>query len=345
MKSKLHLALLITIILTGLLTACSTPTAAPTQPVSATESITVTESAPTAEAAVTVEPTTAPVTDRISLYAPASTSSIPVIIAAKSMPNVDLTLYTNQEQVNTLFARGEVDVMVTGLSVGVTLYKNNVPLQMVNSYVSSLSYMVTSGEQVNSFADLKGKEVYVPFKGSPIEEVCQYLAAQEGLTWGTDITPVYSPFDASIALIKEGKAAAVVLPEPNVSLVASQPNVFVSFSLADLWNRANPTSAGYPQVGAFANKEWAAAHAADLKAFNDALAKDIELSLTDPAAAVDTVKDNYKIPAPVLQQALSRTGYNLVTGADLKAQIDTYYQIIGKPLDETYAEFYYLAEK
>jgi NitT/TauT family transport system substrate-binding protein len=345
MKSKLHLALLVTILF-GLLSACSTPTAAPTQELSTTEPTAI-----SAEAAATIEPTVAEPTaapaaeERWTLYAPASTSSIPVILAAQSLPNVDLTLYTNQDQVNTLFTRGEVSVMVTGLAVGVTLYKNGVPLQMANSYVSSLSYLVTSGQQVTSFADLKGKEVYVPFAGSPIEELCTYLAAQEGLVWGTDITPVYSPFDASIALLKEGKAAAVVLPEPNVSLVASQPNIYVSFSLADLWTKANPGQTGYPQVGAFVNKEWAAAHPADVQAFNDALAAAIELTASDPAAAVDAVKENYKIPPAVLQQALSRTGYSLITGADLQTQIDTYYQTIGKPLDETYAEFYYIAQK
>lgn len=341
MKSKLHLALLITILF-GLLSACSTPTAAPTQELPITEpTIAVTEPIATVEPAV-VEPAAE---ERWALYAPASTSSIPVILAARSLPNVDLTLYTNQDQVNTLFTRGEVPVMVTGLAVGVTLYKNGVPLQMANSYVSSLSYMVTSGQQVTSFADLKGKEVYVPFAGSPIEELCSYLAAQEGLVWGTDITPVYSPFDASIALLKEGKAAAVVLPEPNVSLVASQPNIYVSFSLADLWIKANPGQTGYPQVGTFVNKEWAAANPADVQAFNEALAAAIELTANDPAVAVDAVKDSYKIPPAVLQQALSRTGYALVTGADLQTQINAYYQTIGKPLDETYAEFYYIAQK
>jgi NitT/TauT family transport system substrate-binding protein len=289
--------------------------------------------------------TAVPAAETWTIYTPASTSSIPVIMAAKKLDNVELVLFTNQEQANTLFARGEVSVMVTGLSVGMALFKNEIPVKLDNTYVSGLSYLVTYGKTVASFSDLKGGEIYIPFAGSPIEEICQYLAAQEGLTWGTDITPIYSPFDASIALLKEGKAVAVVLPEPNVSLVESQPDVYISFSLYDLWNQYNPESKGYPQVGTFVNADWAASHPTEVEAFNTALAEAIQEVQADPAAAVAAIKDQFKLPEPILTKALSRTQYQFYAGTEMQERVEAYYQTVGKPLDETFTQFYYIPAK
>jgi ABC-type nitrate/sulfonate/bicarbonate transport system substrate-binding protein len=225
MKKILQVVIGISIFSAYLIAGCSAPQSMAT----AVATAVLDEVTAASTTAAAVEPAVNPEDDMV-IYAPASTSSIPVIIAASKMPNVKLQLYTNQSQANTLFLRGEVNVLVTGLSVGLDLYKNGAPVQIVNSFVSGLSYLVTYGKQVSSFSELKGQEIYIPFEGSPIEEATAYLASQEGLTWKTDLKPVYSPFDASIELLKQGKATAVVLPEPNVTLVEGQPNIFISLS-------------------------------------------------------------------------------------------------------------------
>ena len=79
------------------------------------------------------------------------------------MEGLDLVLYSDQSQANTLFIRGEVPILVTGLSVGLDLDKNQVPISAVNTYVSGLSYLVTYGAPVQQFSDLQGQEIYIPF--------------------------------------------------------------------------------------------------------------------------------------------------------------------------------------
>ena len=279
-----------------------------------------------------------------SLYAPASTSSIPVMLAAQELENVELTLYTSQEQANTLFARGEVSVLVSGLSVGLGLFRNGLPVQMSASYVSGLSYLVTTDPVVHSFADLGGREVYVPFAGSPIEEVCRHLAAQEGLAWGEEILPVYAPFDSSIALLKDGQAEAVILPEPNVSLVESQPGLYVSAGLYDLWNAAHPGEDGYPQVGVFVNSAWAQTHPDQVNALHAALARAIERVQNDSQGAVEAVSAQFQPPVSVLESALARTQYRLYTGAAMLDWVEAYYRTIGSEMDDESAFFFIAAE-
>ncbi|MAT44718.1 MAG: hypothetical protein CL609_20475 [Anaerolineaceae bacterium] len=275
------------------------------------------------------------------LYAPASTSSIPVILAANKLENVELVLYSDQSQANTLFIRGEIPVLVTGLSVGLDLNNNQVPISIVNTYVSGLSYLVTYGTPVQSLNELQNQEIYIPFEGSPIEEVIAYLAEQEGLVWKQDIFPVYSPFDASITLLKEGKINAVVLPEPFVSLVEGQPDIFVSLSLSDLWNQANFSDVGYPQVGTFVNPEWAKNNPQEVEAFNLALEEAITEVTQYPSISIEAVEDHYPFPAKVLLNSLERTHYNFLNGEAMRTAIKNYYSTIGKRLNENNAAFYY----
>jgi NitT/TauT family transport system substrate-binding protein len=349
MKNLLKVILGLTVASGILLAGCATtPTAqsgsSTVTPAAATQSAvdpTATTEVANATAAVTPKAET---DGKLTIYAPASTSSIPVILAAKKT-GVNLVLYTNQSQANTLLLRGEAPILVTGLSVGVDLFKNGAPVSVVNTYVTGLSYLVTYGKAVNGFADLKGEQIYIPFEGSPIEEASAYLAGKEGLTWKKDISPVYSPFDASVALLKQGKIKAVVLPEPTVSLVEGQPNIFISLSMYDAWNKNNPNDAGYPQVGTFVNADWAKTHTKEVEQFNQALAEAITSVQQDPAAAIEVVKANFKLSAAVLEKSLSRTHYQLKSGVELQQTVENYYKVIGKPLDEKFSGFYYLPAK
>ncbi len=279
------------------------------------------------------------------IYAPASTTSIPIILAAKEIDQAQLTLFTSQEQANTLFMRGEISMLVGGLSVGLSLYRNGIPIQIQSTYVSGLSYLVTTGNVTNRFSDIKGTQVYVPFSGSPIEEVSQHLAECEGLQWGVDILPVYAPFETSTALLKEGEATSVLLPEPYPSLLENNPDVHISFSLSDLWNYCHPGDEGYPQIGVLVNPDWAKGHEVEIEAFNDAIFAAIELINNEPETAVEMVKDDFQVPAEVLLNAIHRTQYQLFTGSEMQDRIDTYYQAIGKPLDENDAKFFLNPEK
>ena len=320
---KTFLTITILGMLLGLLTACST---------AAETDLSIPESSDLQSSDST----------RITIYSPMSTSSIPVILAAAQFPEVDLVLYTNQSQANTEFLRGDADLLVSGLSVSVDLYRNGAPVQTVNSLVSGLSYLVTTGSPVTSISDLAGKSVYVPFEGSPIDEIMAYLAKENGLEWKQDIQPVYSPFDSSIDLLKQGEAEAVVLPEPSVTLVEDQPGVSISLDLFDEWNRATGSEDGYPQVVTLVNPEWADENSEFLAKFNQALENAILSIQDDPEFVIEQVKDNYKLTPEKLLKSMNRTRYSLLSGADMRDAVETYYQTIGKPLDENFTDFYFI---
>jgi NitT/TauT family transport system substrate-binding protein len=326
MKNKL-LVLLILGLFVSSLAACNT-------------TLTPTSITPT-EVAATQTTDAVKATQKITIYAPMSTSSIPVILAAHQFTDVNLVLYADQSQANTEFIRGEASILVSGLSVGVDLHKNGVPVQTINSFVSGLSYLVTYGKPVTSLSELVGKSIYIPFEGSPIDEMVGFLVSSDGMTWKRDISPVYSPFDSSIELLKQGKVDAVVLPEPMVTLVEGQPDVFISLDLAKEWNRVTDSQDGYPQVASFVNPDWAVSNKGFIDEFNTALITAIQSVQNDPKAAIDLVKDQYKLSPEILLKSVSRTRYLVLSGSEMQSSIENYYLTIGKPLDEKYSDFYF----
>ncbi len=276
----------------------------------------------------------------ITIFAPSSTSSIPLILAVKTLPNTKLVLFTNHAQASAQFIKDENTVLVTGLSVGVDMFRNQVPIQVFNSSVSGLSYIVGCNIEVKDFSELKGKEVYIPFEGSPLEETTAYFVSKAGLEWKKDVTPIYAPFDTSTALIKQGQDVLVALGEPSVSALSGQPCFKLGPSYFEEWNKITGSKQGYPQVAAFAKKSFLKSNANWVKSFNAELEKALSIVSNDPVAAVAEVKDQFQLPAPVLTNGLERTEFYFESGENLKQAVQDYYQTIEKPLDESFETFF-----
>ena len=102
----------------------------------------------------------------VTVLAPSSTTSIPILLAAKFLPGLNVEIFENHPQANAQFMAEEDLVLVTGLSVGFDMFKNGVPLQLINTNVTGLSYIVSCNFEINSFAELYGHEIYIPFEGS-----------------------------------------------------------------------------------------------------------------------------------------------------------------------------------
>jgi NitT/TauT family transport system substrate-binding protein len=278
---------------------------------------------------------------KLVIYAPATPASIPVLLAARHIEGAEVTIFTNHAQANAQFLRGEVDILVTGLSVGLELFNNGAPVQIIDSYVAGMTYLVTRGQPVESVAELRGRSIYLPFEGSPTEEVTRFFVEQAGLQWGTDVQPIYAPFTSSVELLKQGRADVVVLPEPLVSLIEGQPDLHVSLSYRELWDTLTGSSRGYPQVTPFVTHEWAAANADLVDRFNAEIAAALKSIEADPAGAVAQTHEALSLPEPVLVAALSRTDFAYIGGAELAEAIRGYYEAIRKPLDATYDAFFY----
>ena len=148
---------------------------------------------------------------------------------------------------------------------------------------------VLPGSPVRTLADLEGKTVGVNAPGNIL-----YLLAASALTDnGLSVSGVrfaYYPLPEMAAMLKAGKVAAAVLPEPFASLAEQSLGVV---PLADLDQGA---TASFPVQGCAVTRQWAAVHPRVLAAFRAAFEQGQEIADTDRAAVQQAME---ALPAPL----------------------------------------------
>ena len=122
--------------------------------------------------------------------------------------------------------KGTVDIAALPTNAAATLYnktKGEILLLALNT--RGVLYLLDNGNGINSFADLKGKTVYVPAQNPTF--IFKYLCEQNGLTVGTegDVDVIISNKYAEPAELQKNVAAGTVtlavLPEPMVTIALS----------------------------------------------------------------------------------------------------------------------------
>ncbi len=310
--------------------------------------------------------------ESVKIYAPASPTSIPLILAAEALPGVEIKIFTNHSQAHALFLKGDVEILCTGLAVGVGFFRQGVPVRIISSHVSGMTWLV-SDIVISRLGDLRGTPLYLPFPGSPMEEVTRFFARAEGLILNQDIVVKYISFPGAVALLQQGRIRAAALPEPFVSLAltrntgAGEPSVtpplkfrpgppspkgfqrvteepesnnpgpsLHALSYKAMWEKQTSDIHGYPQVGTFVHQTFATTHASLIDQLNKALDRAIREMAAAPGPAVQRATAYMDFSGDLLYRALQGTDFYLWQGAALKQEIQHYYQTIGAPLNENF---------
>jgi NitT/TauT family transport system substrate-binding protein len=147
---------------------------------------------------------------------------------------------------------------------------------------------VMPGSRVRTLADLEGKITGVNAPGNILYLLAASALADHGLrVSGTHFA--YYPLPKMAAMLKAGKIAAAVLPEP----FASQAELSMGVTLlADLDQGA--TSA-FPVQGCAVTRQWAALHPATLAAFRAAFEQGQQIADTSRAEVEQAME---ALPAP-----------------------------------------------
>jgi NitT/TauT family transport system substrate-binding protein len=275
----------------------------------------------------------------ITVMAPATPASIPIILATDHLPGMKVRIFHDHSQAHSLFLSSRAQIISTGISVGIQFFRQHVPVKMINAYVTGLSFLVTN-RPVKGFRDLKGQKIWLPFPGSPLEEVTRFFVESEGLVWKHDIFVGYTMSATSVKLLQQKRIDAAALPEPFVSLAGNDPGLFVSLDYAKLWEQYTRSPGTCPQVGTFVNAEWAKEHPVLVNRFNLAIKSAIDRCIRDPVFAVQQAQTYLAFPESILRAALSRTRFHLQTGRELQESVFAYYKTIGTPLDETVTDLF-----
>lgn len=241
----------------------------------------------------------------------------------------NVTIYGTADEIVAGVVSGETDIANVPANLAAVLYKKTEgAVKVCDVNTLGVLYVVTTGEEINSIADLKGKTVYSTGKSTTPEYVFNYILRQNGLEPQTDVTIEYKT-EASecAAVMAESENAIAVLPQPYVTAAQLQnENIKIALSLTDEWNKVCVT----PMItGVTIAQESTVNENPDaFNVFLDEYQASVEYvnANTDEAAALiggyDIIKE------PVAKKALPYCNITLLRNDDMVNAVKCYWDVL-----------------
>ena len=247
-------------------------------------------------------------------------------------PLYDVTMYGAADEIVPLLTKGELDAAAIPANLAATLYqKTEGKIQVAAVNTLGVLYVVTTGADVASVADLAGKTIYSTGKGTTPEYVLNYILTENGIDPAKDVTIEYKSEATEVlaTLQSAGEGAVAVLPQPYVTAAQAQvEGLTVALDLTEEWNRIDPDSQMITGVLAV-RSDYAQQHPEELEVFLADYRGSIEWVTAHTADAAQLVAE-YGIvaKAPLAEKALPACNITYMDGADMKQALSGYLDVL-----------------
>lgn len=247
-------------------------------------------------------------------------------------PLYDVTMYGAADEIVPLLTKGELDAAAIPANLAATLYqKTEGKIQVAAVNTLGVLYVVTTGDDVASVADLAGKTIYSTGKGITPEYVLNYILTENGIDPAKDVTIEYKSEATEVlsTLQSASEGAVAVLPQPYVTAAQAQvEGLNVALDLTEEWNKIDPDSQLITGVLAV-RSDYAEQHPEELEVFLADYRSSIEWVTANTADAAQLVAE-YGIvaKAPLAEKALPACNITYMDGADMKQALSGYLDVL-----------------
>ncbi len=311
------------------------PSDAPSSAAASPETSAASQEAASASATATPEPATAePVAIRIGgLTGPTSMGLVGVMEAARngtSANSYEFTVAGSADELTPRLIQGDLDMAAVPANLAAVLYNNTkgkIRLLAVNTL--GVLYIVEKGDSVGQIADLKGKTIYATGKGSSPEYALRYLLSENGIDPDKDVTIEWKAEPAEVvALLKQDKGGIAMLPQPYVTIAGTQvEGLRTALDLTKEWDALGNGSRMVTGVLAV-RADFAGAHPEAVSAFLDEYRASIDFVNADVEKASALIETFGIFKAAVAKKALPACNITFLAGADMKAAMQGYLQVL-----------------
>ena len=192
-------------------------------------------------------------------------------------------------------------------------------------------YIVTTGDDIASVADLAGKTIYSTGKGTTPEYTLNYILEQNGLVPGEDVTVEYKSEATEVvsAMQMSSGYPIAMLPQPYVTTAQMQmEGLSVALDMTEEWNKVSPDSALVTGV-VLARTQFVEENEAAFEEFLEDYAASVEFVNANTQDAAALVAQYGIVPkAEVAEKALPACNITFITGSDMKAKVSGYLNVL-----------------
>lgn len=231
-----------------------------------------------------------------------------------------------------LLTKGEADIAALPTNMASVLYhKTDGDIQLLALNTYGVLYILENGDEVHSMADLEGRTVHAYGQGANPEFVLNYLLEQNEVDPETVDIQWHASTDEVSALMASGEAEVCMLPVPAATAALMQnKDLRQALDLTEEWRSAGAD--GVLTMGCVVVRtEFAREHPEAVETFLQEY-KDSVAYMSDPANLSDAAslaeKQGIVPKAAVAERAIPDANLCFVTGDDMMAGIQGYYQVL-----------------
>lgn len=253
--------------------------------------------------------------------------------AGTSTNDYNFSVASSPDEISAKLANpnGGLDIAAVPTNLAAALYqKTQGKVKMLAVNTLGVLYLLENGNTVQSVADLRGKTIYSTGEGANPEYILRHVLSKNGIDPDKDVTLTFLAENTELAAkMVKGDVSIAMVPEPVVSTVTAQnQSVRVAFSFNDAWNAVADNNSKLMMGCVAVRSEF-------LEKNKDA----VDAFLTEYKASVEKTSDvettaalceTYGIipKAAIAKKAIPNCGLVFVSGADMKAQIAGYYDVL-----------------
>jgi NitT/TauT family transport system substrate-binding protein len=270
----------------------------------------------------------------ITVIAPKSPGIIPILRMMENdcmgeSATIDLQFYSDMEAMMTLASKGEYSVLIAPPYTAANLYNKGINVKLLNVFNWGGMYLSTTDPNCNSWKDLKGKELYVPSKGSVPDILTQYFLGQNGLTIGKDVEVVYSAHTEIAQLIASGTIRYAVDAQPFVSSNQKKVKGYQVISdFSEEWRQTQGKEYTMPGTCAAVNTKFLNKNESLISKFNGKLSDAVEWTVSHPSEAGTLAHDHLNANAELIADAMPGFCFEYKSAADAKKDVNEYFNVL-----------------
>jgi len=244
----------------------------------------------------------------VRISVPYSVASIPILsLDGKEISGLTIRTTVFQDHSVTLaqFLRGDIDILMTGFSQGITAYAGNKNIRHLATPIWGVASLMVKDKSIQDMYDLSEMRIVVPFAKSPLDLQLRAIFKTEKVPEHYSI--VYAPPQQAVALLLAGQADGIAVPEPFPSKLEEEGKARRLFVFAKEWAHLTGGDGRSPQVSFFAMNGWATKHTKAIEELLRIVGENIKEVKSDPVRFAELFATQLNLTRRVIAKGIENT--------------------------------------
>lgn len=244
--------------------------------------------------------------------------------------------WKSPDQLRAGILSGAYQVAATPVNVAANLYRKGVAIRLLDVTVWGILSVLTTEDGIASIADLKGREIAVPFRGDVPDIVLRALLRKAGLVPGRDVTVTYvgTPIEGMQLLVAR-RVGTVLLPEPAATAALVRGGavglpVRKAIDVQQAWGRAMGGPARFPQAGTIVQAKLADERPELVRALAGGIKGAVDWIAANPGSAARLGADEFKLDAAIVQRSLAATRMEAVSAKAARPALERFFAVLAE---------------